>query len=138
MFCITGCLPAICCHIGDNIIVTRLSHGSTYFSSPQCSVPCGVGQRTREVRCVSNVGDFVTDDECNMKLRPNDVENCDMGACAKSWFFSEWSSQARARIHRLLPHACDQHLGWLVIGLTQNTWSTSIFFHKTVCTCADF
>ncbi|XP_048828718.1 thrombospondin type-1 domain-containing protein 4-like isoform X2 [Brienomyrus brachyistius] len=61
-----------------------------------CSVPCGVGQRTREVRCVSNVGDFVPDDECNMKLRPNDVQNCDMGACAKSWFFSEWSSRCSA------------------------------------------
>ncbi|KAJ8249030.1 hypothetical protein GJAV_G00230420 [Gymnothorax javanicus] len=61
-----------------------------------CSVPCGVGQKSREVRCVSNVGDFVADEECNMKLRPNDVENCDMGPCAKSWFFSDWSSQCSA------------------------------------------
>ncbi|XP_061077229.1 thrombospondin type-1 domain-containing protein 4-like [Conger conger] len=61
-----------------------------------CSVPCGVGQKSREVRCVSNVGDFVADQECNMKLRPNDVENCDMGACAKSWFFTEWGSQCSA------------------------------------------
>ncbi|KPP68510.1 thrombospondin type-1 domain-containing protein 4-like [Scleropages formosus] len=62
-----------------------------------CSVPCGVGQRTREVRCVSNIGDFVADEECNMKLRPDDVENCDMGPCAKSWFFTEWSSQCSAQ-----------------------------------------
>ncbi|XP_064168657.1 thrombospondin type-1 domain-containing protein 4-like isoform X2 [Anguilla rostrata] len=61
-----------------------------------CSVPCGVGQKSREVRCVSNVGDFVTDEECNMKLRPNDVENCDMGPCAKSWFFTGWGSQCSA------------------------------------------
>ncbi|MBN3307779.1 THSD4 protein, partial [Amia calva] len=61
-----------------------------------CSVPCGVGQRSREVRCVSNVGDFVNDEECNMKLRPNDVENCDMGTCAKSWFFTEWGSRCSA------------------------------------------
>ncbi|KAJ8272288.1 hypothetical protein COCON_G00111470 [Conger conger] len=58
-----------------------------------CSVPCGVGQKSREVRCVSNVGDAVSDEECNMKLRPNDVENCDMGPCAKSWFFTEWGNQ---------------------------------------------
>ncbi|XP_029945301.1 thrombospondin type-1 domain-containing protein 4 [Salarias fasciatus] len=61
-----------------------------------CSVPCGLGQRSREVRCVSNVGDFVPDEECNMNLRPNDVENCDMGACAKSWFYTEWGSRCSA------------------------------------------
>ncbi|XP_056099929.1 thrombospondin type-1 domain-containing protein 4-like [Rhinichthys klamathensis goyatoka] len=61
-----------------------------------CSVPCGVGQRSREVHCVSNVGDIVADDECNMKLRPSDVENCDAGPCSKSWFFSEWSAQCSA------------------------------------------
>ncbi|XP_048825269.1 thrombospondin type-1 domain-containing protein 4-like isoform X1 [Brienomyrus brachyistius] len=61
-----------------------------------CSVPCGVGQRSREVRCISNAGDFVADEECNMKLRPSDTENCDMGPCAKSWFFTEWGSRCSA------------------------------------------
>ncbi|KAM3625672.1 uncharacterized protein V6R79_015909 [Siganus canaliculatus] len=61
-----------------------------------CSVPCGLGQRTREVRCVSNVGDFVPDEECNMNLRPIDVENCDMGACAKSWFYTDWGHRCSA------------------------------------------
>lgn len=59
----------------------------------QCSVPCGVGQRTRDVKCVSNIGDVVADEECNMKLRPSDIENCDMGPCAKSWFLTEWSER---------------------------------------------
>ncbi|KAA0715305.1 Thrombospondin type-1 domain-containing protein 4 [Triplophysa tibetana] len=58
-----------------------------------CSVPCGVGQRSRQVECVSNVGDVVSDEECNMKLRPSDVENCDAGPCTRSWFFSDWNSQ---------------------------------------------
>ncbi|TSK38384.1 Thrombospondin type-1 domain-containing protein 4 [Bagarius yarrelli] len=61
-----------------------------------CSMPCGVGQRTREVRCVSNVGDFVEDEECNMNLRPSDIENCDMGPCAKSWFYTDWGEQCSA------------------------------------------
>ncbi|XP_044029932.1 thrombospondin type-1 domain-containing protein 4-like isoform X2 [Siniperca chuatsi] len=61
-----------------------------------CSVPCGLGQRSREVRCVSNVGDFVPDEECNMNLRPIDVENCDMGTCAKSWFYTEWGNRCSA------------------------------------------
>ncbi|TNM90440.1 hypothetical protein fugu_002729, partial [Takifugu bimaculatus] len=61
-----------------------------------CSVPCGLGQRSRAVRCVSNVGDFVPDEECNMNLRPVDVENCDMGACAKSWFYTQWGRRCSA------------------------------------------
>ncbi|KAJ7994938.1 hypothetical protein DPEC_G00254720 [Dallia pectoralis] len=61
-----------------------------------CSVPCGVGQRTREVQCVSNVGDVVSDEECNMKLRPGDNENCDKGPCAKSWFFTDWGNKCSA------------------------------------------
>ncbi|XP_075391284.1 thrombospondin type-1 domain-containing protein 4 isoform X2 [Tenrec ecaudatus] len=61
-----------------------------------CSVPCGVGQRTRDVKCVSNIGDVVDDEECNMKLRPNDIENCDMGPCAKSWFLTDWSERCSA------------------------------------------
>ncbi|KAJ0001984.1 hypothetical protein NQD34_001780, partial [Periophthalmus magnuspinnatus] len=61
-----------------------------------CSVPCGLGQRSREVRCVSNVGDFVPDDECNMHLRPVHVENCDSGPCAKSWFYTEWGNRCSA------------------------------------------
>lgn len=52
-----------------------------------------MGQRTRDVKCVSNIGDVVDDEECNMKLRPNDIENCDMGPCAKSWFLTEWSER---------------------------------------------
>ncbi|XP_015238473.1 PREDICTED: thrombospondin type-1 domain-containing protein 4 isoform X1 [Cyprinodon variegatus] len=61
-----------------------------------CSVPCGLGQRSREVHCVSNVGDFVPDEECNMNLRPADIENCDMGACAKSWFYTDWGNRCSA------------------------------------------
>ncbi|KAI1887664.1 hypothetical protein AGOR_G00192640 [Albula goreensis] len=61
-----------------------------------CSVPCGVGQRRREVRCVDNLGDVVTDEECNMQLRPEDVQNCDSGPCARSWFFTRWSDRCSA------------------------------------------
>ncbi|XP_060780131.1 thrombospondin type-1 domain-containing protein 4-like isoform X1 [Neoarius graeffei] len=61
-----------------------------------CSMPCGVGQRTREVHCISNVGDIVEDEECNMNLRPRDIENCDMGPCAKSWFYTHWGEQCSA------------------------------------------
>lgn len=45
------------------------------------------------MKCVSNIGDVVDDEECNMKLRPNDVENCDMGPCARSWFLTEWGER---------------------------------------------
>ncbi|KAM3624140.1 uncharacterized protein V6R79_019615 [Siganus canaliculatus] len=58
-----------------------------------CSVPCGVGQRSREVVCVSNQGEVETDEECNLNLKPEMRQNCDMGACARSWFTSLWSQR---------------------------------------------
>uniref|UniRef100_A0A3Q1ANE5 PLAC domain-containing protein n=1 Tax=Amphiprion ocellaris TaxID=80972 RepID=A0A3Q1ANE5_AMPOC len=61
-----------------------------------CSVPCGVGQRSREVVCVSNLGDVDDDQECNMNLKPDTLQNCDMGACARSWFTSLWSQRCSA------------------------------------------
>nr|XP_046234510.1 thrombospondin type-1 domain-containing protein 4 [Scatophagus argus] len=61
-----------------------------------CSVPCGVGQRSREVVCVSNQGDVEKDEECNMNLKPETLQNCDMGACARSWFTSLWSQRCSA------------------------------------------
>ncbi|XP_056589614.1 thrombospondin type-1 domain-containing protein 4 [Triplophysa dalaica] len=62
----------------------------------ECSVPCGVGQRSREVVCVDNLGDVVLDEECNMALRPQDLQNCDRGVCASSWFYSLWSDRCSA------------------------------------------
>ncbi|KAG8014816.1 Thrombospondin type-1 domain-containing protein 4 [Nibea albiflora] len=61
-----------------------------------CSVPCGVGQRSREVVCLSNQGDVEDDEECNMNLKPETLQNCDMGACARSWFSSLWSQRCSA------------------------------------------
>ncbi|KAM8842721.1 thrombospondin type-1 domain-containing protein 4 [Synchiropus picturatus] len=58
-----------------------------------CSVPCGLGQRSRQVVCVSNQGEVEEDQECNMNLKPDALENCDMGACARSWFTSLWSEK---------------------------------------------
>ncbi|CAG5939227.1 unnamed protein product [Menidia menidia] len=65
-----------------------------------CSVPCGVGQRSREVVCLSNQGDVDDDEECNMNLKPDDLQNCDMGACARSWFASLWSQRCSAECGR--------------------------------------
>ncbi|XP_030643588.1 thrombospondin type-1 domain-containing protein 4 [Chanos chanos] len=62
----------------------------------ECSVPCGVGQRSREVVCVDNLGDVVEDEECNMALKPQHLQNCDMGTCATSWFYSHWSHRCSA------------------------------------------
>lgn len=72
--------------------MTKLSN-SFVNGIPQCSVPCGVGQRSREVVCLSNQGDVEDDEECNMNLKPDVLQNCDMGACARSWFTSLWSQR---------------------------------------------
>ncbi|XP_078064034.1 thrombospondin type-1 domain-containing protein 4-like [Mustelus asterias] len=58
-----------------------------------CSVPCGVGQRKRSIRCVSNQGNVVGEGECSAKQKPTDSETCDMGPCIKTWFYTDWSSK---------------------------------------------
>lgn len=42
---------------------------------------------------MSNQGDVDDDQECNMNLKPDTIENCDMGLCARSWFTSIWSQR---------------------------------------------
>ncbi|XP_062334155.1 thrombospondin type-1 domain-containing protein 4-like [Osmerus eperlanus] len=61
-----------------------------------CSVPCGVGQRSREVVCVGGTGVVEQDQECNLALKPDHLHNCDMGACARSWYTSLWSQRCSA------------------------------------------
>lgn len=70
-------------------------------SALQCSVPCGVGLCHREVVCVSNQGDVETDEECNTNLKPESLQNCDMGVCARSWFTSLWSPRV---MHKYTPY----------------------------------
>ncbi|XP_053561442.1 ADAMTS-like protein 4 isoform X2 [Bombina bombina] len=61
-----------------------------------CSVMCGLGQRTRHVRCISNHGDIVGEVECSNRMRPRTNEVCDMGPCVRSWFHNDWSSKCSA------------------------------------------
>uniref|UniRef100_A0A3Q4MX61 ADAMTS-like 7 n=1 Tax=Neolamprologus brichardi TaxID=32507 RepID=A0A3Q4MX61_NEOBR len=74
--------------------------GTEKKTEPTKCVPCGVGQRTREVVCVSNQGDVDDDQECNMNLKPDTIQNCDMGLCARSWFTSIWSQRCSAECGR--------------------------------------
>lgn len=83
-----------------------------HVSAPQCSVPCGVGQQRREVVCVSNQGDVENDQECNVNLRPESLQNCDMGACARSWFTSLWSQRVT---QKCVVHLCTV---WSVLHVT--------------------
>uniref|UniRef100_G1L3V9 ADAMTS like 4 n=1 Tax=Ailuropoda melanoleuca TaxID=9646 RepID=G1L3V9_AILME len=63
----------------------------------QCSVRCGRGQRSRQVRCVGTNGDEVSERECTAgPPRPPSREACDMGPCTTAWFHSDWSSKCSA------------------------------------------
>ncbi|KAI6051147.1 ADAMTS-like protein 4 isoform X1 [Marmota monax] len=63
----------------------------------QCSVRCGRGQRSRQVRCVGNNGKEVHEQECaSGPPQPPSREACDMGPCTTAWFHSEWSSKCSA------------------------------------------
>ncbi|XP_035242182.1 ADAMTS-like protein 4 [Anguilla anguilla] len=67
------------------------SHWEIRTNWSTCSVDCGVGKRTRNVRCVSNHGSVVNDHECNSRLRPQGSEDCHMGPCVTNWYFTDWS-----------------------------------------------
>uniref|UniRef100_A0A8C5WIS1 ADAMTS like 4 n=1 Tax=Leptobrachium leishanense TaxID=445787 RepID=A0A8C5WIS1_9ANUR len=67
------------------------SHWEIQSNWTTCSVMCGVGQKTRHVRCISNQGDIVSEGECSNRLRPRTNEACDMGPCVRSWFHNDWS-----------------------------------------------
>lgn len=57
----------------------------------QCSVDCGIGRRTRSIRCVSEEGSVVNEKECNSRQRPQGSEECNMGPCVTNWYFTDWS-----------------------------------------------
>lgn len=86
--------------------------------SPQCSVPCGVGQRSREVVCLSNQGEVEHDEECNTNLKPDTLQNCDMGACARSWFTSLWSQRVMCKCAPV----GGEGRGWATESRSQFTW----------------
>ena len=63
----------------------------------QCSADCGRGQRTREVVCVNSEDRPIAENKCS-GTRPLSLEICDMGSCAKTWFYTEWSDEVSWQI----------------------------------------
>uniref|UniRef100_A0A3B5B4U7 ADAMTS like 4 n=1 Tax=Stegastes partitus TaxID=144197 RepID=A0A3B5B4U7_9TELE len=73
------------------------SHWEVGSDWSSCSVDCGVGRRTRSVRCISDQGSVVNDQECNSRLRPQGDEECNMGPCVTNWYFTGWSNTCSAQ-----------------------------------------
>ncbi|XP_077175711.1 ADAMTS-like protein 4 isoform X2 [Paroedura picta] len=76
--------------------VQLCSHWEVRTNWSSCSVLCGLGHRTRHVRCVSNEGYLLRDSDCPGNPRPKTSEACDMGPCVRTWFYSDWSSTCSA------------------------------------------
>ncbi|XP_067328475.1 ADAMTS-like protein 4 isoform X2 [Anolis sagrei] len=72
------------------------SHWEIHTNWSSCSVLCGMGHRTRRVRCVRNDGAFLKESDCPIRHRPKTSEACDMGPCVRTWFYSEWSNACSA------------------------------------------
>ncbi|KAA0702887.1 Thrombospondin type-1 domain-containing protein 4 [Triplophysa tibetana] len=72
------------------------SHWEISTNWSTCSVDCGVGKRTRSVRCVSDHGSAVSERECNDRLRPQQSEDCQMGPCVSNWYFTDWTNACSA------------------------------------------
>ncbi|XP_070211907.1 thrombospondin type-1 domain-containing protein 4-like isoform X2 [Littorina saxatilis] len=56
----------------------------------KCSTNCGLGERTRTISCVSGEGQAVPAARCSPE-RPKAREICDMGSCAKGWYYTRWT-----------------------------------------------
>ncbi|XP_073341029.1 thrombospondin type-1 domain-containing protein 4 [Pagrus major] len=73
------------------------SHWEVSSDWSTCSVDCGVGRRTRSVRCLSDQGNIVNDKECSSRARPQGSEECNMGPCVTNWYFTNWSNTCSAQ-----------------------------------------
>ncbi|XP_030297612.1 thrombospondin type-1 domain-containing protein 4-like [Sparus aurata] len=73
------------------------SHWEVSSDWSTCSVDCGVGRRTRSVRCVSDQGNIVNDKDCSSRARPQGSEECNMGPCVTNWYFTNWSNTCSAQ-----------------------------------------
>ncbi|CAF97869.1 unnamed protein product, partial [Tetraodon nigroviridis] len=73
------------------------SHWEVSSDWSQCSVDCGIGRRTRSVRCVTDQGSVVNDAECSTRAKPQGSEECNMGPCVTNWYFTSWSKTCSAQ-----------------------------------------
>ncbi|KAM4862103.1 ADAMTS-like protein 4 isoform 1-T2 [Thomomys bottae] len=94
--------PERCAHlprpnITQSCQLRLCGHWEVGSSWSQCSVRCGRGQRSRQVRCVGSNGDEVSKQACASSApQPPSREACDMGPCATAWFHSDWSAKCSA------------------------------------------
>lgn len=69
-----------------------------YIHVIQCSVSCGEGIITRQVRCRqassstnSNDNIYLADDSCDVTNKPTTTSRCNPGPCTVKWIASDWS-----------------------------------------------
>ncbi|XP_053380641.1 A disintegrin and metalloproteinase with thrombospondin motifs 7-like [Mercenaria mercenaria] len=56
-----------------------------------CSLSCGTGITTKDIKCMSVSGDFVDDYHCDFKTRPKKTySRCNTQPCPPSWKTLEW------------------------------------------------
>lgn len=55
----------------------------------QCSAECGRGMKQRRVTCMDHNSEDVPSVRCTA-TRPINEDICDMGSCARGWFYTAW------------------------------------------------
>ncbi|XP_013422037.1 ADAMTS-like protein 4 isoform X3 [Lingula anatina] len=56
-----------------------------------CSVNCGHGKKSREVKCIDSEETRVPDSQCDANRKPRNEESCDAGECRKEWYYTKWT-----------------------------------------------
>lgn len=61
----------------------------------QCSVTCGSGQQTRQVKCTSQQGTAVADTKCDPEKKPLTTKSCDLKTPCPYWFAGKWTDVSK-------------------------------------------
>jgi len=62
-----------------------------------CSASCGSGTQTRSVDCYSSAGNVIVPSGCDMSLKPEESQACNLASCeGPHWHAGEWSNCTEA------------------------------------------
>lgn len=88
---------------------------------------CGRGGRLRTVQCIDEFDRPVADANCN-ETKPATYQICDMGSCAKVWFYTDWSNECKTSCKKDLVESRK-----VICGADLNRNLTSLQQEKSSC-----
>lgn len=87
----------------------------------ECSSECGNGTLIRNVRCATDYGQVLADDQCDVNTKPSAGKTCSQKIpCGGKWFIGPWSKCSRS-----CNEGTKMRLVFCLIKSTDQSWSLS-------------